>query len=303
MTEHSNLYAVAAGGGADHYKEFTPFKQVEIEKCFGLLYRNGLWPVPNLDLMFADPRTRWVYGDHRVRDILGPSSLRRFYHFRAFFHIQHPSDKRYVRYNPDSDKFVPATAASLGPFAKLEPFFGSLMYAAMRNWVVGMTFAFDEITVGFQGRHSLKQRITYKNEGDGFLFDSLCDEGYLFCWWPRHVSCETTELTRTCCIGPPQSLPLSTGSPRDIWWWRLMAACLLRQSIHIIHICSLVRGAERAVLWCGEEGRPWRPHKSSPEGAKQSTSREERRAWHSEIGRSQNQSRHHRTSRHLRVRL
>jgi hypothetical protein len=137
MTKNTNQYASAIGAGADYYPEFNGnlFKKVDIEKCFGLLYRNGLWPVPDLDLMFADPRNRFTYGDVRIRDILGANSLRRFKQFRALFHIQHPMENRFVRFNMETQQYVPATAVSLGPFSKLEPLLASLMHACMHDFV------------------------------------------------------------------------------------------------------------------------------------------------------------------------
>jgi hypothetical protein len=38
----------------------------------------------------------------------------------------------------------------------------------------------DEMTIGFQGSHKDKRRITYKAEGDGFQCDALCQEGYCY---------------------------------------------------------------------------------------------------------------------------
>ena len=41
-------------------------------------------------------------------------------------------------------------------------------------------------TVGFQGRHRDKQRITYKKEGDGFLADCICSDGYTYAFHFHH---------------------------------------------------------------------------------------------------------------------
>ena len=82
-------------------------------------------------------------------------------------------DNRFVRYNADTNQFVAMKASEKGPFAKLEPMLGCLMHACMTTWIVGATCSLDEITIGFQGRHSLAQRMTDKREGDGFRFDAL----------------------------------------------------------------------------------------------------------------------------------
>ena len=56
----------------------------------------------------------------------------------------------------------------------------------MRAWRLGHDISGDEQTIGFQGRHADKLRITYKAEGDGFQCDAICDAGYTWTFFFRN---------------------------------------------------------------------------------------------------------------------
>ena len=53
----------------------------------------------------------------------------------------------------------------------------------MSAWRLGRDISGDEQTIGFQGRHSDKLRITYKAEGDGFQCDALADTGFTWTFY------------------------------------------------------------------------------------------------------------------------
>ena len=58
-------------------------------------------------------------------------------------------------------------------------------------WIPRKWVAIDEQTIGFQGALSMKLRISYKQEGDGFQCDAICDSGYTYSFWFHHVSSRT----------------------------------------------------------------------------------------------------------------
>ena len=57
---------------------------------------------------------------------------------------------------------------------------------SMSLWQLGRDISGDEQTIGFQGHHTDKRRITYKNEGDGFQADALCEAGYTWTFYFRN---------------------------------------------------------------------------------------------------------------------
>ena len=64
---------------------------------------------------------------------------------------------------------------------------------------IGRNLSIDEQTIGFQGHHRDKQRITYKKEGDGFLADALCSDGYTFAFHFRHQPASQTLMKDHNC--------------------------------------------------------------------------------------------------------
>ena len=71
----------------------------------------------------------------------------------------------------------------------MRTFLGHLSKNFKDCWETGADLSIDEMTLGFQGRHGSKLRITYKRVGDGFQCDSICDEGYCFAF----IFCHDTQ--------------------------------------------------------------------------------------------------------------
>jgi hypothetical protein len=87
--------------------------------------------------------------------------------FKAWFTCQ----------NPDK---VPVPPRAESPLFKVLPWIKWIRYVGPDAWELGVNIAIDEMTIGFQGRHVDKLRISYKKEGDGFQCDALCDDGFCF---------------------------------------------------------------------------------------------------------------------------
>ena len=96
----------------------------------------------------------------------GPNSKRRHFHFKTFLEIQDP-----VISTPSRKKY---------PNWKVRPLFQWMNYLFPLIWLLGACFAIDEMTIGFQGMHADKKRITYKSERDGVQAYALCEDRFCF---------------------------------------------------------------------------------------------------------------------------
>ena len=72
------------------------------------------------------------------------------------------------------------------PNWKVDPMLKHAMIVCKKAMHIGKFISIDEQTIGFQGRHADKIRVTYKNAGDGFQADVICADGYTFNWYFRN---------------------------------------------------------------------------------------------------------------------
>jgi hypothetical protein len=84
------------------------------------------------------------------------------------------------------------------PNHKIDNFLGHINRVSMEAWDLGKHISCDEQTIGFQGRHQDKQRISYKKEGDGFQADCICENGYTYSFYFRNVAAPKKYLKKKC---------------------------------------------------------------------------------------------------------
>eukprot|EP01043_Picozoa_sp_COSAG02_P009074 COSAG02_NODE_302_length_25234_cov_43.365307_14_plen_804_part_00 len=168
----TNMRAAMEGAGKTdgrsrkNYMDFTPFDLAEVDAIHGLYIINGLSPAPELHRHLKSPVEDPLYGKSAFK-LRFPKGERRLRHFKRFLTL----------YDPRTD---PQSATAKGVMFKVEPLLTAVSSTCRKYWRTGEVVSVDEQTVGFQGRHFAKQRITYKREGDGFQCDAVCDNGYTF---------------------------------------------------------------------------------------------------------------------------
>ena len=157
------------------YKDFTNFTLDEIMRHVGLYLLQGLSPSPQIEMKFTPQHEDPVNGNDFVHTSFGGNvtkSRRRHRQFKSFF--------------CSIDPRIPVPNRDTHPNWKVQPLLKHIPKVSQGAIFLGRNLSCDEQTIGFQGNHRDKQRITYKKEGDGFLADCICSDGYTYAFWFRH---------------------------------------------------------------------------------------------------------------------
>ena len=170
------------------YNDFEHFTLDDLLRHIGLYLFHGLSPSPQIEMKFHRQCEDHVNGNDFVHFSFGGNtskSKRRHRHFKRFF--------------CSNDPRFPTPSRSEAPNWKVHPLLKHIPKVSQEAIFLGQDLSCDEQTIGFQGHHRDKQRITYKKEGDGFLTDCICSDGYTYCFHFRHQEASSKIMQEFGC--------------------------------------------------------------------------------------------------------
>ena len=170
------------------YHDYYDFTLDELMRHIGLYLYHGLSPSPQIEMKFHSSLVDPVNGRdfiHKAFGSLATKSIRRHKHFKCFFSSVDPTIQ-----TPSRDSH---------PNWKVHPLLKHMLKVSQAAVFMGKNLSCDEQTVGFQGNHRDKQRITYKKEGDGFLADCICSNGYTYAFHFRHQKASEALIKEMKC--------------------------------------------------------------------------------------------------------
>ena len=72
------------------------------------------------------------------------------------------------------------------PNWKVRPLLQWINFIGPLAWLLGMNISVDEMTMRMKGVHRDRLTVKFKTEGNGFMTDALCQEGYCFQQYMRN---------------------------------------------------------------------------------------------------------------------
>ena len=171
----SNAKAMLMNAGEEGsvYPTWKKFTVAQIQKEVGLHILNGINISPRIEYKFRSQSNDPISGNDLCANAFGENAELRHREFKCFFSIQDP--------------LVATPSRKTHPNHKVDHFFQHINKFSHESWELGSSFACDEQDIAFQGRHKDKQTIKFKKAGDGFLFDSLAEDGFTYSFYPRNA--------------------------------------------------------------------------------------------------------------------
>jgi hypothetical protein len=242
LTRNTNMRANLAFAGEATYEAWSgPFTVKEMRQYLGLYVMNGLSPSPSLEKKF-DMNDKANFNPF-IYDNLGSNASRRLKQFKCFFGCQDP--------------MKPTPNRKDSPMFKILSVVKWIRRVGPISWECGVCLGLDEQTIGFQGRHADKLRITYKAEGDGFQCDALCDDGFTYSVFFRNEAPPRNYVTDGLCPLHARSMWLLdrlTTSYHRVWVDNLYMSSKFAKaawkSRNKVLLNGVARGAGRGVPKC-----------------------------------------------------
>ena len=129
-------------------------------------------PSPRLENKFRPQSEYKLHGNDFIYHSFVANAECRHQHFKTFLAVQDPTIE-----TPPRNKY---------PNRRVRPLLNYMNFLFPLIWIHGIAFEIDETATGFQGMHADKRRITYKNKGDGFQCDALCQDGFCYQFYFRN---------------------------------------------------------------------------------------------------------------------
>jgi hypothetical protein len=220
LTSYTNLKAGIANAGdlGGVYSTFQPFTVKEIRQHLGVYLWHGLAPSPRLEMKFRTATEDPLHGNDFIFKHMGANATMRNKHFRAFLAFQDPRATIPVDRKKD-------------PLFKVSSIVKWINFIGPTSVDLGERLSIDEQTMGFQGRHADKLRISYKTEGDGFQCEAMSQDGFTYVVYFRNVTAPRNYLIKG----------LSPLHSRCLWMMDF-----LRDKGHRIHMDNLYLSAKFA---------------------------------------------------------
>lgn len=182
-TAWTNTKAVLGNvGRGGVYNGFTDFDVEEIKRFVGLYVLNGLNISPRIEYKFESQENDWVNGNDAVNRAFGKIGVTRHKQFKYLFACQDP--------------LVLIPDRKTAPNHKVDHFFSHMLEVFSDSYDVGKDISGVEQDSPFQGKHQDKQRVNYKKAGDGFMIDSICEDGFTISFYPRNSPAPTKWLQK-----------------------------------------------------------------------------------------------------------
>ena len=91
--------------------------------------------------------------------------------------MRHKESKAFLAYQ---DPVIEPPSKLQYPNWKLRTLLVWMNFIFPHVWNLDQYFSIYEMTIGFQGKHGDKRRITHKRAGDRFQCDALCENGFTY---------------------------------------------------------------------------------------------------------------------------